>query len=224
MAIELITFPRELPSALKPVGMTFVLDPMAEITPLRSGRTVSVDIGPTLWKASWESQPLDDEQAGLLQSWYDTLLSYNSFLAYHRLREYPLAYKETGWPSEWSPAFDGNALLQDVNDANMVELTLSALPVGFVLSVGDFLGFGLTGSRYALHRVAQAGVADGSGLMTIEVRPEIQSGYPTGSPGSREVALYRAPAEMIIDPGSWNESLSGDGDLTTISFSATQTL
>lgn len=217
-----LTFPRAMPDGLRPVGMSFVLQPVVELSPLRSGRTISLDLGPSLWAASWQSPPLDEEQAGIVSSWYDTLLSSKTFLAYHKLRQYPLAYSKTGWPN-WSPAFDGTVLLASVN-VNLVELNLSGCPAGLILSVGDFLGFRNVSGAYELHRVAVGATANGAGLMTVEVRPPVRPGYPVGSPGARHVSLYRPPAEMFIQPGSWSETITGSGDFTSVSFSAIQTL
>lgn len=218
-----ITFPRATPAALKVVGLTFVPDPMIEVTPLRSGRQVSVDLGPTLWRAQYQSRQMPEDELGELRAWYDTLLSLRSFYGYDVLREYPLAYRNSGFAGltvDASP-FTGAGILLDVEDNN-VEIDIGALPVGFTLARGDYLAFDYGTDSRALHRISAAAVADMSGQLTVEVRPFVRPGWSAGSPPTA-IQFYRAAAEMIIVPGSWSDPV----DVSRIggaSFEAVQTL
>ena len=69
--------------------------------------------------------------------------------------------------------------------ANMRELELSGLPVGYVISQGDYLGFeyGSNPVRYAFHRVVTGATASGTGRAAdIEVTPYIRLGAQIGAP------------------------------------------
>ncbi|MBN8959327.1 MAG: hypothetical protein J0H17_22675 [Rhizobiales bacterium] len=215
-----ISFPRTFPDELGVGGWTFPPLPMAEITPLRSGKQISKDLGPTLWKPTWKSVPLTEAKAGAVRAWYDTLTSIGEFYGYDKLRQYPLAYA-SGWGDLTVSAspFDGSGRLTDVA-VNNVEITLDQLPIGFILSPGDYLAFNyLSGAARALHRVSAQATANGSGVMTVEVRPHIRAGWDDNA----EVMLYRPSARMVILPGTYSESIEVPM-LTSISFEAIQTL
>lgn len=216
-----ITFPREIPSELKIVGMSFMLEPTIELAPLRSGKIISKDLGPSLWKAKYESPPLDETSFGIVRAWYASLLSTNEFYGYDFLREFPLAYVN-GW--DVSP-FDGTCRLAGVPSASRI--TLTDLPVGFILTVGDFIAFdyGPTSSptvdeSRALHIVTEGGVASGSPSdVTLSVSPHIRDDWQVGE----TVHLFRAAAKMVILPGTYQETIDVER-MGKISFEAIQTL
>lgn len=220
-----ISFPRAVPTAFPIVGMSFAPDPMIEVTPLRSGRQVSLDIGPTLWAAKWQLSGMEADQAGEMRAWYDTLLSAEAFYAFDKLREYPLHYTGgfSGLFVGVNP-FTGACELEAVA-SNAVEIALTLLPGGFILAPGDYLAFdyGADDDTRALHRISAAGVADSGGDMAIEVRPPIRTGWQAPSL-NRTVQLYRAAAKMIIVPKSYSEQTEPSPDRVTISFEAIQTL
>ncbi|ODA67677.1 hypothetical protein A7A08_01712 [Methyloligella halotolerans] len=212
-----ISFPRVIPDALKLVGLDFNIEPMDAQTPLRSGKVISKDLGPALWRASFTTPPRTEDQWRELQAWYMTLRSLESFYAYHNLRQYPKAYPDgfDGLEVGGNP-FDGFASLEGATGG--VVLSLGSLPETFAFAVGDFLSFSY-GTSQALHMIVAGGVADASGEVDVEVRPHIQPGWTADTP----VRLHRAYAEMKIVPGSF----SGPTDvksLTSVSFEAIQTL
>lgn len=208
-----LSFPRALPAAFRVVGMSFPPAPMIEVTPLRSGRQISKDMGPTLWRPRYETAQLTPAQAGTVRALYDTLTSVEEFYAYDLLREYPLAYAN-GWPG----GFDGTGTLDDV-ESNNVEVNLSDLFAGFVFSPGDYLSFSYSTSLRALHRVVAPATANGSGQVTVEVRPHIRPGWAEGA----VVDLYRPSCRAIILPGTYSEQIDVD-HTTRISFEAIQSL
>ncbi|MBN8956889.1 MAG: hypothetical protein J0H17_09995 [Rhizobiales bacterium] len=215
-----ISFPRSMVDGIPIAGLSFPPQPIAEITPLRSGKQISKDLGPTLWRPKWSTDGLMPEETGKVRAWYDTLTSIGEFYGYDKLREYPLKYA-TGWGALMVGAspFDGSGRLTDVA-ANNVEITLDQLPIGFILSPGDYLSFDyLTGAARALHRVSAAATADGSGIMTVEVRPHVRAGWDDNA----EVALYRPTGRFVILPGTYAEQTEPPW-FTSISFEAIQTL
>jgi hypothetical protein len=216
-----IAFPRSLPAEFKVSGdFSFKLQPMLEITPLRSGRQIAAELGPSLWHGKWQSVPLPADKYGAVRAWYDTLLSEQTLLGYDTLRQYPLAYAG-GWGSlTYSGApFDGTCRLTAVAD-NAVEVTLDHLPAGFTLSPGDYVGWSyLSGTSHALHRISAAGTASAGGTLTIEVRHPMRPGWSANA----TVQLYRPTAEMLILPDTWDEQSQLPG-VISFSFEAIQTL
>jgi hypothetical protein len=217
--MTLITFPRLIPDALPIVGMSFPPKPMIQITPLRSGRVISADLGPTLWSPRYQSDKMTPDEAGEVRAWYDTLLSANEFYGYDKLREYPLAYA-LGWGALaiGGNPFAGTCTLASVA-GNNVQVALEDLPEGFRFSPGDYLAFDYSTSLRALHRVSAAAIADNSGQLTVEVRPHVRPGWTVGA----TVLLHRAAARMIILPDTYDEQTEAPW-FTTISFTAIQSL
>jgi len=217
--VALISFPRAIPDELGLSSLSFPPDPMIEVTPLRSGEQIAVDLGPTLWRGKWQSATLDETKMGIVRAWYDTLLSAQAFYGYDKLREYPLAYR-AGFASltVGGNPFSGVATLTGVASNNL-QPTLGSLPAGFVFSPGDYIAFDYGSSKRALHRVSAAAVADGDGNVTLEVRPAIRPGWNAGA----AVFLRRAAALMIILPGSYSEQIVPPTN-GQISFEAIQTL
>ncbi|MBP2160259.1 MULTISPECIES: hypothetical protein [Asticcacaulis] len=64
------------------------------------------------------------------------------------------------------------------------ELTLKGLPVGYVLSPGDYLGFsyGAEPERHALHDLASGGTANEDGEVTVEVSGFVRLGALANRP------------------------------------------
>ena len=136
-----ISFPREFHHGLPLAGFSFPLEQMVEVTPLRSGKQIVADLGPSLWRPSFRSTEMDGEDAGAARAWYASLLSTGSFYAYDKLRQYPVSYTSgfAGLTVGGNP-FTGYGTIASLA-ANKVELALSQLPVGFKLRPGDFLAF-----------------------------------------------------------------------------------
>lgn len=215
-----LTFPRDFPCDMRVVASSFVLAPMVEVTPLRSGLALAAELGPSLWQMQVNSGPLNMADIGVVRGFMDTLSSLNTFNAYDPWRQYPYAYRRSHW--DGLGGFAGLCTLTTVQ-SNNVEITLAGLPVGFILTVGDYLAFDYGTSR-ALHRVSVGDTADGAGVADIEVRPEIRAGWGgTNSPPSASVNLYRASAKMMVIPDSYNENIEIPA-YGRVSFRAIQTL
>lgn len=215
-----ISFPRAIPDNLLVASLSFYPDPMIEVTPLRSGKKISADIGPTLWRGKWQSSQLDDDKYAEVCAWYATLLSAESFYGWDRRREYPRVYPN-GWGAltvGGSP-FNGQGQISSLA-SNLVEITLKTLPAStFILSVGDYLAFDYGTDSRALHKVVAGGMTNESGVVTVEVRPALRTGWAANA----AVYLYRPAAKMIVVPGSWSDQFQGSG-FGQVSFEAIQTL
>lgn len=103
------------------------------------------------------------------------------------------------------------------------ELRIDGLPAGYVLSRGDYLGFGYgpSSGRRALHQVVTGGAASGAGLSPwLEVVPEVRAGWAAAAP----VTLLRPACKAIYVPGSWSPGESARGTVTGMSIRFMQTL
>lgn len=218
------TFPTDFPDEFRIESSSFVLVPMLKLTPTRSGLTYAEELGPALWRCSVRSGPLNMARMGVARGFIDSLSGINTFNAFDHWRQYPYAYRRNKWVglTVGVDPFDGTCRLVSVAGDN-VEIGLSLLPIGFVLTVGDMLSFDY-GVYRALHRVVVGGTAGGGGTVTIEVRPEIRPGWAgSNSPPFALVSLYRAAARMFAVPGSYQEDISTPG-YGRVSFSAVQSL
>lgn len=199
--MTIISFPRSIPESLPVAGLSFDLNPMIEQTPLRSGKIITSNLGPSFWQGRWQSALLNAETVGIVRGWYASLLSSEAFYGWDKLREYPLAYSG-GWGNltVGGNPFNGQGQISSVA-GNLVEITIKTLPNStFVLSVGDYIAFDYGVDSRALHLIVAGGTTDGSGNVTVEVRPPIQAGWTADS----AVYLYRAAAKMIILPKTWS--------------------
>lgn len=216
--MTLISYPRDIPAELRINKVKFTLDTDVEISPVRSGVSIVANLGPSLWMANCSTAVLDEEKLGIVRSFFDTLQLGESFYFYDLLRAYPWAYRKVGFGTLTVSAspFSGSGKIDDV--PNTKQIALKALPIGFILSAGDYLSFAYGGSQ-ALHRIAAGGVAGGDGKLTVEVRPTVRPGWTANT----DVAFRNPSAEMVVIPKTYDEdidvSLSG-----TVSFQATQVL
>jgi hypothetical protein len=202
------------------------LDYVQEVSPTRGGAQNSADLGPALWRLDAQSRRL---KASEFRLWKARLASLENgaktFKGYDLTACYPLAYPRGTWPT--GLAFDGSGYLAAVNTSNYKELKIGGLPVGYVISEGDFLSFAY-GSFRALHQAMASVTVGGTGISDyVEVRPAIRSGSSLtaalASSPPTDVDLIKPHATMVLIPGSVSAQPSGDGS-GSISFSARQTI
>lgn len=216
-----IAFPRTIPTALKASKPKFIQKHMEALSPLRSGGLVSVETGPTLWSVSFKTSVLNELEIGEVRAFFDTLASSESFYLWDFMRDYPYAYRDSHWSGltvSGSP-FDGTGSIVSVSSVYVI--TIEDLPAGFQLKTGDYLAFsyGSSGEYRALHRVSANATANGSGVIAVEVRPQIRAGWSVGA----TVDFYRPSGLFTVIPDSYDEDI----DVTfmgTIVFQAIQNL
>lgn len=220
-----VTFPRTWPDDFRIASSSFTLVPTVEVTPLRSGAQMAADLGPSLWNAEYRSAPLTMDRLGAARAWLDTLSSVQTFYGYDYPRRWPYAYRRNHWTGllVGGNPFDGTGQLTAVQ-SNEVEVTIGTLPIGFILTPGDYFAFDYGTSSRALHRIVVGGTANGSGIVNLEVRPEIRTGWQSGSPPSRTVNFYQAAAKMIVLPGSVQESIDIPPSVGRLNFRAVQSI
>jgi hypothetical protein len=171
-----------------------------------SGRVLVKDMGTPLWTLRAQSKPLSPNN---LDRWRARLTGLENglvlFKAYPMSRCFPQAYPNGSWPT--GGAFTGSGVLATVA-GDRKTITVSGLPAGFDITVGDYLsvsGF--------LHQVMEGVTASGGGVTpAFEVRPHLNV---TVSPGGA-VSFKQPSCNMALTPGSLQSDaqLNGWGALS----------
>ncbi len=176
------------------------------------GQTIVKDLGSPLWQLKAQSKTL---RANELDHWRARLSAmengFATFYAFPLSRKYPILYPFGGWPT--GSVFNGYSANLFAINTNRKSIRVSALPVGFTLSVGDYISFG------SLHQVMETAIADGSGVTpSFEVRPHLWPETVTGI----TVSVKTPSCVMTIMPGSISSEsgLTGTG---SVSFQALET-
>lgn len=179
-----------------------------------SGRILVKDMGSPLWTLRALTRQLAPNELDYWRARFTALENgEQQFWAFPKSRCYPIAYPNGSWPT--GSAFAGVASLATIN-TNRKAVSLSGLPSGFVLSVGDFISITVaTGStpRSDLHQVMEGATASvGGATGEFEVRPHIWPDVVVAKP----VNLVRPACLMAMVPDSLSSdaALNGWGSLT----------
>lgn len=220
-----LSFPRNLPGGVPIYCTAFDLDVVGDLSATNAGDPLIVQNGPSIWKASFTTPELRGANFRAMEAW---LLSVKSppqpFWSPDLRAKYPRAY-QGGFGSltrAGGGAFDGTCTVSSVG-GDGVTLGLSTLPVGFGLGPGDPLCFDYDNggfTRRAYHRVVSgAAVANGSGVISVEVRPVLTASLSNGT----AVTLLQPKAKFLLVPGS-DKCPRSDIGRGVFSFDARQTL
>lgn len=208
-----ITYPREL---IEPFGCRACTFEPLEIqarNPSRGGAVQVVGLGPTIWTMRYELVTVSEAVGAQWEAWLSSLRGGRRlFKAWHPWRRYGVAY-----PTGPGGGFDGSCTRTAIG-GSLDTVTLSGLPAGYVLSPGDLMSWEHATNSQALHRVTEGATANGSGVATVTVEPEIRV-----SPGSSAVTLHKAWCHAVVDPGSIDVRWQRDRT-AMISFGAVQTI
>jgi hypothetical protein len=204
-----ITYPLDLLTGFPGWTTGFDLHWRQEQSTQASGRILVKDMGSPLWTLRAMSKVLSPNN---LDHWRARLTSLENglqtFNGYPMSRCYPQAYPNGSWPT--GGAFTGLTAVLASIDTNRKIVSLSSLPHGFVLSVGDYIS--INGD---LHQVMEGAVATTGLTGFFEVRPHIWPAQVVGA----TVAVKQPSCIMAIVPGS----LSSDAQITgwgAVSFQA----
>jgi len=216
-----ITFPRDMPSPHR-IGRSDV-KPMYQQTqaPLRGGQVQAAELGPPLWRGSWQTVTLSEEQGLIWSAWLESLRgAVRTFKARDTTRDYALRYPNgyAGLTVGGNP-WDGTGIIEDVGE-QLDTLDISGLPAGFIVSVGDLCSYGYASGRQVMHRVMEGATADGSGDITLTVEPIVKP-----APDENAVVSFLRPwFKATLDPNSIRKTWDERRLLTGLAFEAIQTL
>jgi hypothetical protein len=169
-----------------------------------SGRILVKDMGSPLWTMRAASKQLSPNT---LDQWRAKLTALENglqtFWGYPMSRCFPQLYPNGSWPT--GGAFSGTTANLSAINANRKAVTLSALPAGFVLSVGDYISIARSGGA-DLHQVMETATASGAGVTNeFEIRPHLWPDVTI----TRAVSVKQPACLMTIVPGS----LSADAQM-----------
>lgn len=153
--------------------------------PEASGRIGGVQAGFPLWQmvCSLSRMPLVNSDEW--RAWLSGMRGATRRLIGRDIaRQLPRAYVEMGLPG----GFDGECSnwSETINADDDAELTLNGLPVGLILSQGDYIDFRYDATEEAIEdlpwralvRVVEGGTADGSGNVTVTIEPPVPPAVP----------------------------------------------
>jgi hypothetical protein len=188
-----------------------------QATGLGGGEILTAEIAPALWSGSFNLAPMRARAAAEVETLLDALsMPGASFLAFKKNQIGPAA-------DPLGAALAGfNPTIKTVDFAAST-LQLQALPIGYQLSVGDFLSFayGSDPVRRALHRVQEVATANVTGYTnTFQIFPHLRPDALVGT----AVTLVKPYCKAVIVPGSVNEGTTKNGKTTGIAFSFRQSL
>lgn len=224
MAIE---YPRALPLT-KIASVSFEAEPIEANSGEAGGRFVSTMLGPAIWRAAFATQCSSELDFSIWRAWLDSLDGAGKeFFGYDVRRPMPWQYRRTGFGdlvrAVSHGAFNGKSTAWSVDSARE-ELTIGAasgqeLPVGFELTVGDYLGLEWDDGGFkgrSLHRAITSYNADASGVAIVTVRPYVSIGVPSGA----TINLVKPSCRMAIT----KRERSAEVKDRRISFEAVQNL
>lgn len=219
-----ITFPRALPAQRFRGGSRLWLDRHSTRSPTRGGLVQVAELGAPLWRARYETVPVERALGMAWEAWLDSLRAGAfTFRATHPFRRFASAYPNgyAGMTRHAGGAFTGDAVLDGVGVARDT-VTLSGLPSTFVLSAGDHLAFVPAGTKQAFHRIVEGATAV-NGVATVAVEPIIRpSGAESASPAV-PVSLGSPWFKAVLEQSSISTTWDIAGHCQ-ISFEAWQTL
>jgi hypothetical protein len=224
-----MAFPLSIPAAHKIAQISFDIVGEYSLDVARSGHSTAGRLAPAYWYARVQTTNMDAAQIGEWRGFLDSLDgSIYPFYLHDVFRKYPLAYADAGFAGltrYGGGAFDGTTDFGTVL-AGRDGFTVGAvthLPVGFVVSVGDYvaLSWMVSGApRRSLHRVTEAAVGGVGGTAALKVKPRLIAQVP----GSGDATFLKPPGIFRVTPGT-QPDFSVNFDRTgRLSFEAIQVL
>lgn len=214
-----ITFPRAIPVCAFTGECTFHLK-RSQSRALTGGGSPNVaEIATPLWEAKYRTRILTRADFAAVDAWLTSLrVGLRLFKATVNRHRWALAYPR-GYDGLLVSAvqFTGSGTLTAIG-AGRDTVTVSALPVGFVLAAGDWLSIPV-GSRQRLHRILEGGTASGLGAVDLTVEPVID---PAVTAGAVPVLLDAPWCDMVLSapPDVTRDPVRGG----TVSFEGLQVL
>ncbi|MEX1181030.1 MAG: hypothetical protein WEB63_09510 [Cucumibacter sp.] len=182
---------------------------------LGTGEFLTHNLGPVLWEADVQLRPMYHVEAEQMRARVSALDgSTNAFYLYNPRMRYPQS-DPTG------SILGASAVTVYAINANRKALRLTGLPIGYVITIGDYLAITYDTSRRALLQAVEGATADGSGITPeFEVRPHLRPGIVTTNP----VTLKNPAAKVKMMPGTVRVERAEDPLFSRVRFVARQTL
>lgn len=195
---------------------TFDLGESLEYNKTGAGEALTADLSERLWKMDCELVPDYHHEMDGARALLDVLgYAGRSLIAYPPYYYGPKEDKD-------GAILGASSVTLTAVASNRRDITLSGLPAGYVLSRGDYFGYqyGSNPVRYAFHRLARGGTANGSGAaIGLESSSFIQPGYALPA----AVKLIKPQLKMVLVPGSVDSGSSRSRITAGVKFSLVQT-
>ena len=201
------------------VAMSCALPDNRRFNKTAGGLVISSERGARLWQGSIQMAPLPHADASEIDALMALVTgSGMAFLMYDSRSAYPRNDPTGSILGASTPILSAVA-------ANRSDVSISGLPAAYVLSAGDTVAFtyGTSPVRYAMHRVVNRRVANGSGNVSlVQLVPPLRTGYTTGV---TQLSLIKSPMVAQVVPGSYVPPEYGKGLVSSPgSFDFMQTL
>lgn len=209
-----VSYPYALPvlaDRLKLQKVSWTIQRNDELSGDGDGRVWQAELAPPLWTATVELCEMDLDLAEAVAALIRKLHgAQESFLLYNPARKYP-TIDPTG-------TILGSAYVTvAATGGNTISLT--GLPAGYVISLGDKMSIAYAGSRVAFLEASETVAADGAGTTgPIEVFPHV----PVGIQAGQAVTLIRPACKCFILPNTHNPGSASKMSVTGASFKALQ--
>lgn len=155
----------------------------------------------TVFRVEVQTIPLTDADRAAWRAWRAKLRGgLDLFSLYDVSKATPLNYPTATASTDISGSWDGTADVTSVGASGA--LALASLPANYVVSLGDYIALEES-SRVDLYQASATVTANGSGVVTVSVRPYLRTGIFSSSAVAR---LWRPKATFVLEPGSWSES------------------
>lgn len=173
----------------------------------------------TIWRARISTGRLTGDRRAEWHAWLGKLRGgIDGFLAYDKTKPFPRAYPNVTAASGVSAGWNGTATVSSLGASGA--LALASLPAGYQVKAGDPVGLE-EGGRYGYYIASADVTANGSGAVTISVRPYLHTALFTTSATAR---LFRPLCAFTLDDGSWSDGGSSWLAPAPIAFTGTQIL
>lgn len=160
------------------ISLPNVVYSQANMRPVRPGnsnqmegrRTEEYLNGTPYWTLQLTAEKLTTAEAAMFDAFEMDADDGCLIAAYDPHRARPIAYgrQPLSGIKAGGGAFNGDAVLQSITDP--LNIVVSGLPAGFVLSAGDYVEIRKSAYVRSLHRIRAGAVANGAGVVALPIR------------------------------------------------------
>ena len=181
-----------------------VIQPVESVGRARIGGGTSLALTETMdtvFRVDVQTIPLSPAVRAAWRAWRAKLRGgLDLFSLYDVTKKAPLAYAGANVSTDINASWNGTATVTALGASGA--LGLSGLPANYILTEGDYIALEES-SRVDLYQASATVTANGSGAVTVSVRPYLRTGIFSASAVAR---LVRPKGTFVLEPGSWSES------------------
>ena len=205
-----LVFPRDMTSAYEWERADLSLEWRQESSQQAGGTTIGKDLGSPIWKAHYETAPLEKHLAEALHTDFLTLGGLSrTFFAHVAIRPEPFEMP--------GAILSGVTVYMIATDRSSMKL--QGLAGGEIITPGDFIGITTaTGGRELIKAASTAEVNSSGRSSEFEIVPYLRAGVSVND----VVDLTPPMIELRLDKDGLQNPKRKSGNLYTVSFKASQ--